>query len=96
MAGTRRSPIRTCIACRRPLPKAELNRLALVEGRVVEDREKKYGGRGAYVCHELECLDRILRNDRRCLDRAFRKKVKFLDLAELKRKIEAEEVLQGV
>ncbi len=76
-------PIRSCIWCRKKVPKSELIRLSLVDGKALKDKNKKQIGRGAYVCYRLECLARVSRNERRCLDRAFKAKVKSWDLADL-------------
>jgi len=65
--------IRTCLGCRQARPKADLVRLArTASGIVVADGgPRPSAGRGAYVCPELECLDRGLSPGR--LGHAFRK-----------------------
>ena len=66
-AGSR--PERTCVGCGGKAGQPELVRLALVEGRVVLDGERR-GGRGAWL-HPLEsCLERAVR--RKAFARAFR------------------------
>ncbi len=95
MARKRHIPIRTCIICRQALPRDSLIRLAMSDGKVFEDKKRKYFGRGAYVCHKQECLAKVMKNERRCLDKAFRKKVKSLNLFDLNRN-KAKEALQGV
>ena len=58
-AGT---PERTCVACRRVRPKAELVRLAkLDDGSVTVDLLGTMPGRGAYVCPDRACTDRATR-----------------------------------
>ena len=80
-------PIRSCIWCRRKVPKSDLIRLSLVDNMVVEDKSKIIAGRGAYVCYRSECVAKVSHNDRRCLDRAFKTKVKSWKLAELTERI---------
>lgn len=51
----RHIPQRTCIACRRVMPKRELNRVVrTVNGNVIFDPSGRTPGRGAYICSE--CL----------------------------------------
>ena len=64
-------PFRTCISCGSKRPKKELIRLALNrEGGLVMDVSLKMGGRGAYVCKDRSCKERLFRNRR--LNRLFR------------------------
>ncbi len=52
------APERTCIACRKKRPKEELIRLVLAgANEVTPDFEQILGGRGAYLCKNLECLE---------------------------------------
>lgn len=49
-------PVRTCIACRKKMPKTDLDRIVLdPEGRPVFDRLKRAAGRGVYVCRNPVC-----------------------------------------
>jgi len=50
-------PERTCIVCRKKLPKKELLRFCVKNNQIVLDRTQKEGGRGAYFCRE--CLSKI-------------------------------------
>jgi uncharacterized protein len=62
-------PTRTCLGCRRRRPKREMVRLVRrTDGQV--DAERAAPGRGAYVCAEMECLERALKPGR--LAHAFR------------------------
>ena len=64
MAGkTRRTPIRTCVACRTTGGKRGLLRIVrLPEGAGVElDPTGKRNGRGAYVCPTEECVNAALK-----------------------------------
>ena len=55
---TKKVPIRMCIACREGRPKKELVRVVSVEGVLTPDETGKAHGRGAYLCPEVNCLDR--------------------------------------
>jgi len=50
----RKVPQRTCVACRRVMPKRELNRLVKTAGTVQLDPGGRLPGRGAYLC--AQCL----------------------------------------
>ncbi len=50
-------PERTCIVCRKKLPKKELIRFCFKEGKIIMDKEQKGGGRGAYFCSE--CISKL-------------------------------------
>jgi predicted RNA-binding protein YlxR (DUF448 family) len=55
-------PLRTCVACRRKREKAELLRWIVNEdGTAAPDPAAVHPGRGAYVCRDEACLDRLLR-----------------------------------
>ncbi len=54
-------PIRTCVACRARRPKRELIRIVRTpEGQVLVDPTGKAKGRGAYLCPQVTCWERIL------------------------------------
>lgn len=50
-------PERTCIVCKRKMPKKELLRFCVKENRIILDRFQREGGRGAYFC--FNCLPKI-------------------------------------
>jgi uncharacterized protein len=59
---TRHIPQRSCIVCRQKMDKRRLTRIVHTpEGAVLVDRTGKQNGRGAYVCDQLVCWDRLLR-----------------------------------
>jgi predicted RNA-binding protein YlxR (DUF448 family) len=65
------NPARTCLGCRRVRPKASLVRLRRrPDGVVVVDGTRRAGGRGAYVCADAACIERVLQRGR--LTHAFR------------------------
>ncbi|MDQ7028490.1 MAG: YlxR family protein [Ardenticatenia bacterium] len=54
-------PIRTCVACRTRRPKRELIRVVRTpEGQVQVDPTGKAKGRGAYLCPQVPCWERVL------------------------------------
>jgi predicted RNA-binding protein YlxR (DUF448 family) len=67
-------PLRTCISCGKKREKPGLIRLALdADGTVLCDDRGRRGGRGAYVCPNRSCLEKIGLDGR--LYRAFRTRV---------------------
>ena len=58
-------PIRTCISCGKKRAKDDLIRLYLDEkGRVGKDINGKMPGRGAYVCKNRSCQEKLSKNKR--------------------------------
>ena len=55
---TKKVPVRMCIACREGRPKKELIRIIAAEDGLIVDETGKAHGRGAYLCPNLECLDK--------------------------------------
>lgn len=50
-------PMRQCLGCREMKPKQTLVRVVRSpEGEILLDTRGKASGRGAYVCHDRECL----------------------------------------
>ncbi len=65
-------PVRTCISCGAKRGKKELVRLIMdARGLIVRDDRGKGRGRGAYVCRNNLCLEKLEKENR--LKRAFRK-----------------------
>ncbi|MCL2125810.1 MAG: YlxR family protein [Oscillospiraceae bacterium] len=63
-------PMRQCLGCRVMKPKRELIRVVRSpEGDISIDFKGKKSGRGAYVCHDMECLKRAIKS--KALSRAF-------------------------
>ena len=74
MVRTRHVPIRTCLACGQKLPQRKLVRIVrTLEGNVEIDFKGRRVGRGAYLCTEVECWQKVLRKGD--LDRALRTSV---------------------
>ncbi len=58
-------PIRTCVACGAKLPKLALVRVVHTpSGEVMVDPTGKQSGRGAYLCHDPACWQRMMKGDR--------------------------------
>lgn len=56
-------PQRTCVVCRRATDKRQLTRIVRTpEGGVVVDKTGKQNGRGAYLCDQIACWDKVLRH----------------------------------
>ncbi|MBR1968685.1 MAG: YlxR family protein [Clostridia bacterium] len=62
-------PMRTCIACRENKPKRELIRVVKFGDEIKLDKTGKMNGRGAYVCNDKECVEKIKKQ--KLLNRAF-------------------------
>ncbi len=70
MQKVKKIPQRQCVGCRVMKDKRELLRVVKSpEGDISLDFTGKKAGRGAYVCHELACLQRARKS--RALERAF-------------------------
>lgn len=55
-------PMRMCVGCREMKPKRELIRVVRgPDGAVSMDAVGKKPGRGAYVCHSVDCLKRAIK-----------------------------------
>ncbi len=81
MKKTKKIPLRKCLGCAVQFPKKELIRVVKnKEGSVFVDKTGRANGRGAYLCHNAECLKKALK--RKAIQRA-------LDIA-LSPQIEAE------
>lgn len=56
-------PMRQCLGCREMKPKRELVRIVRSpEGTLSVDFRGKAPGRGAYVCHSVDCLCKAIRS----------------------------------
>ncbi|MBQ5862537.1 MAG: YlxR family protein [Peptococcaceae bacterium] len=58
-------PQRTCMACQAKKDKRELVRIVRSpEGEISVDVTGKKPGRGAYICPNLECLNKVIKSKR--------------------------------
>lgn len=62
-------PMRTCIACKAVKPKKELVRVVKFGEEVSLDLTGKKNGRGAYVCNDKACFQKLKKG--KLLNRAF-------------------------
>ena len=62
-------PMRTCIACKSNKPKRELIRVVKFNEEINLDFTGKLNGRGAYVCNDKECVQKLKKQ--KLLNRAF-------------------------
>ncbi|MAT97486.1 MAG: hypothetical protein CL608_10125 [Anaerolineaceae bacterium] len=74
-------PQRTCFVCREKRDKRQLTRLVRTpEGTVLVDPSGKQNGRGAYLCDQISCWEKVLENGR-LLNQALKATVTADDLA---------------
>ncbi|MBO4687753.1 MAG: YlxR family protein [Clostridiales bacterium] len=67
-------PMRMCVSCRERFAKKDLIRVvATPDGQTVIDPTGRMAGRGAYVCHDPECMKKAL--DRKQFDKGLKTKV---------------------
>ena len=63
-------PVRRCVGCGEGKPKKELVRIVrTAEGDISFDATGRKAGRGAYLCHNAECLAKA--HKKKSLERAF-------------------------
>ncbi len=74
MVQNKRVPLRTCVSCRENKDKRELLRIVKTpEGEILVDSTGRLNGRGAYVCNNKECFEKLAKNH--ALDKAFKTEV---------------------
>ncbi len=62
-------PMRTCICCRQSKDKKELLRIVKTANGIVPDKTGKLNGRGAYICYDKSCLEKLRKT--KALNRTF-------------------------
>lgn len=56
-------PLRLCVGCKEMKPKKEMMRVIKSnEGEIFLDTTGKKNGRGAYICKQVECLEKAFSN----------------------------------
>ena len=66
----KKQPQRTCMGCNQKKNKKELIRIVKNKNNEISvDRTGKKEGRGAYICDDLNCLDKLIKSKR--LERVF-------------------------
>ncbi len=67
---TRKQPMRMCTGCGEMKEKRELIRVVKsADGEISLDKTGKKNGRGAYICHNADCLKKARKTKR--IERAF-------------------------
>lgn len=62
MMKTRKTPMRKCTGCQEVKDKRELIRVVRSkEGEVSMDRTGRKAGRGAYLCDNIQCLEKAIK-----------------------------------
>ncbi len=70
----KRQPQRTCMGCNEKKDKNQLIRIVKNSNSEIElDRNGKKEGRGAYICDDEKCLEKIIKSKR--LERIFEMKI---------------------
>lgn len=70
----KKKPLRTCMACNEQKEKQELLRIVKSKEGIIEpDLTGKKNGRGAYICKNEECLNKLIKSKR--LERIFEKEI---------------------
>lgn len=70
----KKKPERTCMGCNAKNEKKELIRIVKNKnGEISIDKLGNMQGRGAYLCNNIECLEKIVKTKR--LDRTFKIKI---------------------
>lgn len=65
MNTLKKVPERTCIGCGESKPKKELLRIVKDKENVISiDLTGKKNGRGAYICNNVECLEKAIKSNR--------------------------------
>ena len=79
-------PERTCIGCNNTKPKKELIRIVKnKEGNIFVDKTGKANGRGAYICDNIECLEKAVKSKK--LEKSFETKIDNSIYDELRKNI---------
>lgn len=70
----RQPPERTCMGCNIKKPKKEFIRIVKNKNNEINiDRTGKMPGRGAYICDNIECLEKLIKSKR--LEKVFETKI---------------------
>ena len=70
----KKKPARTCMACNEQKEKNELLRIVKSKDGIIDvDLTGKKSGRGAYICKNEACLDKIIKSKR--LERVFEQEI---------------------
>ena len=88
----KKMPQRTCIGCNIKKDKKDLIRIVKnKENEISIDETGKQEGRGAYICNNIECLEKAIKSKR--LERSFEMKITDEIYELLKRLINGGEII---
>lgn len=74
MSSVKKVPMRKCVGCNEMKSKKEMMRVLKTEDETfVLDVTGKKNGRGAYLCHSMECLNKAVKN--KGLERSFKQAI---------------------
>ncbi len=74
MSGNKKIPMRKCVGCQEMKSKKEMIRvIRTAEEEFVLDVTGKKNGRGAYICPNMECFNKAVKN--RGLERSFKQAI---------------------
>ena len=80
-------PQRTCSVCRTQKNKSELLRIVKNKDNIINvDESGKLSGRGAYICYDMECLEKAKK--RKALEKALEIKIEDEIYEQMKNVIE--------
>ena len=80
-------PMRRCIGCLESKSKKDLCRIVKdADGNIFLDLTGKMEGRGAYICYQIDCLEKAIKNKR--LQKEFEMQIGNDIFEELRSKIE--------
>ena len=69
-------PQRTCLGCNEAKPKNKLIRIVKQsDGKIFVDKTGKAEGRGAYICNNVECLEKAIKS--KILIRSFETEINY-------------------
>ncbi len=57
-------PQRTCMGCNEKKNKKDLIRIVKIKEEICIDKTGKQEGRGAYICNNIQCLERVIKSKR--------------------------------
>ena len=84
-------PMRKCVGCNTSKSQRELIRMTSIEGRVTVDLTGNAKGRGFYLCRDMKCFEKALKNRAflrvGCRELSEKQKAELID--EIKRKEES-------
>ena len=70
----KRQPQRTCMGCNEKKDKNQLIRIVKSSNGGIElDRNGKKEGRGAYICNDVKCLEKVIKSKR--IEKVFEMKI---------------------